>query len=201
MDYETIAQNIIDTSNGCNIAYGPILTPNQVPEFESFAADFYQRIRQPEPFPNGTGVKVEDKVAVWAMDGETGMPYHDLSGSTAWESSRRIIVPMYHHATGPSKKLMFNMHSSPLLGKTMEDMMTCAEETAVLIREHEEKYGVLLEEGEEVPPPPSLKDCTMVTEIAHNKTSWVQNEPMGPGASMMQPVFPVNNKTEVRIVG
>lgn len=197
MDYETIAQNIIDTSNGCNIAYGPILTPNQVPEFESFAADFYQKTRQPEPFPNGTGVKVEDKVAVWAMDGETGMPYHDLSGSTAWESSRHIIVPMYHHATGPSKKLMFNMHSSPLLGKTMEDMMTCAEETAVLIREHEEKYGVLLEEGEEVPPPPSLQDCTMVTEIAHNKTSSVQKEPMGPGASMMQPVFPVNNKTEM----
>jgi len=200
-DYESIANNIIDVSRGCNIAYGPILTPVEVPAFEVFAEDFYQNTR-PEPFPNGTGVKVEGRVAVWSMDGETMMPFHDISGATsAWESTRRIIVPMYQHAAGASSKLMFNMHASPLLGKTIEDMMECSEEKKELIREHNLKYSeeIILDNGEvlEPPPPPSLKDCTMVTEINHNQTSAVQKEPMGPGASMMQPIFPANDKTEM----
>ena len=194
-DYETIAHNIIDVSKGCNIAYGPILTPDQVPDFEAYAEDYYQNSR-PEPFPNGTGIKVEDRVAVWAMDGETGMPFHDDSGATAWESKHPIIVPLYQHPTGPSPKLMFNLHASPLMGKTIEDMMECAEETKESIRLHELQYA---NETEDVPPVPSLKDCTMVTELAHNKTSFVQKEPMGPGASMMQPIFPANDKTNVSI--
>ena len=199
---------MIDVSSGCNIAYGPILTQVQVPGFEAFAADFYQNSRIPESFPDGTGAKVGDSVGVWAMDGETGTPFHDVSGATpAWNSTRRILVPMFHHATGPSKKLMFNLHSSPLLGKAIEDMMTCAEETKELIRKHhellllEQQENIILgEEPEEPPPVPSLQDCTMVTDIKHNKTSFIQLEPDGPGANMMQPVFPANNKTEVRNV-
>jgi len=203
IDYETVAKNVIDTSNGCYIGWGPILTPVQVPSFEAYAEDFYQNTRKPEPFPDGTGVKVGDRVNVWAMDGETKKPFQDFSGATsAWESSRRIIVPIYQHAAGPSKMLMFNMHASPLLGKTIEDMMTCAEETKQLIQQHELKYSKekILEGGgeAEVPPPlPSLEDCTMVTEIAHNKTSPVQMQPNGPGASMMQPIFPAFAKTEM----
>lgn len=194
-DYESIAKDIIDVSKGCFIAFGPILTPDQVPAFETYAGDFYQN-RQPEPWPNGTGVKVEDRVAVWSMDSETMMPVHDTTGATAWNSTRRIIVPMYQHVTGPSGKLMFNMHASPLLGKTTEDMMACAEETKELILEHERLYSNLTE-GEEAPPVRSLKDCTMVTELAHNKTSFVQGEDMGPGANMMQPVYPAYSKTEM----
>ena len=195
-DYETLAKNIIDTSKGCNIAYGPILTPEQVPDFEAYAEDFYQNSRRPEVWPEGTGVKVEDRVAVWSM-GPDG-PVHDTSGETAmWNSTHRIIVPMYQHSAGPVGKLMFNMHFSPLLGKTIEDMMACAEETKVLIQEHELMYSNLSEEDEAPPAAPSLKDCTIVTELAHNKTSFVQGEPMGPGANMMQPIFPAFNKTEM----
>jgi hypothetical protein len=201
-DYESIANNIIDVSRGCNIAYGPILEPDQVPAFEAFAEDYYQNTR-PEPWPNGTGVKVEDRVAVWAMGGDPMAPFHDDSGETGdWNSTKSIIVPMYQHAAGASPKLMFNMHASPLLGKTIEDMMACSEEKKELIREHNLKYSeeIILDGGEVlVPPPlPSLKDCTMVTEIIHNKTSSIQKEPNGPGASMMQPIFPANDKTEVR---
>lgn len=199
-DYESIAKNVIDVSRGCNIAYGPIVTPVQVPSFESFAADWYQNSRVPEPFPSGTGVKVNDEVGIWAMD--EGGPFHDVSGATAWNSSHQILVPMLQHVNGPSPKLMFNLHSSPLLGKAMEDMMTCAEEKKKLIIEHERKYSNLPEpeDGKEVeqpPPPPSLEDCTMVTDIAHNKTSWVQGADTGPGASMLQPIFPAKNRTEM----
>jgi len=194
-DYETIANNIIDTSNGCYIAFGPILTPMQVPEFEAYAEDFYQNTRKPEPFPNGTAVKFHKGVSVWAMDGE--MPYHDISGETSWESKRRIVVPMYQHAAGPSKKLMFNLHSSPLLGQMIEEMMTCAEETKELIVEYNEIIREGIEDSEEPPSMPSLQDCTIVTDIGMNRTSWVQGLPKGPGANMLQPIFPANDKTEM----
>ena len=139
---------------------------------------------------------------MWAKDNHT--VFHDLSGATTWDSQRRIIVPVLQHVNGASKKLMFNLHSSPLLGNTIEKMMTCAEQTKELILKHEFEYSNLPEpkEGEELrehPPLPTLMDCTMVTDVAHNKTSWVQGEPVGPGASMLQPVFPARNKTEVRM--
>ena len=108
---------------------------------------------------------------------------------------------MYQHSAGSSMKLMFNLHSSPLLGKMIEDMMTCAEETRTLILENELKYSETIENGEEIeepPPLPSLQDCTVITDIAQNKTSSVQKRPKGPGANMMQPIFPANHKTEVR---
>mmetsp|Transcript_30629 Transcript_30629/g.72249 ORF Transcript_30629/g.72249 Transcript_30629/m.72249 type:complete len:1037 (+) Transcript_30629:232-3342(+) len=200
-DFEAIASDVIDVSRGCNIGFAPILTPTQVPPFEFFAAEWYQNDRVPEPFPNGTGIKVNDQVGVWAM--KDGAPFHDVSGETEWDSERRIVVPMFHHVNGASKKLMFNLHSSPLLGGMIENMMTCAEETKELILEHELQYSSSLlpqdgdEEAEEPPPVPSLKDCTMVTDIAHNKTSWRQGAPMGPGANMLQPIFPGGNTTEM----
>ena len=188
-------------SSGCNIGFGPLVTPIQASDYEAFAADFYQNSRIPEPFPNGTGVNVDDRVGVWAMDSETKTPFHDVSGATAWNSSRRILVPMIQQVSGPSKKLMFNLHSSPLLGKNIEDMMTCAEETKELIRKHglEQQQNIFVKEGEEEELP-SLQDCTMVTDIASNKVSKILKEPTGPGASMLQPVFPANSKTEVCIV-
>jgi len=186
-DFEAIASDVIDVSRGCNIGFAPILTPTQVPRFEVFAAEWYQNDRVPEPFPNGTGIKVNDQVGVWAM--KDGAPFHDVSGETEWDSERRIVVPMFHHVNGASKKLMFNLHSSPLLGGMIENMMTCAEETKELILEHELQYSSSLlpqdgdEEAEEPPPVPSLKDCTMVTDIAHNKTSWRQGTGGGSSAS------------------
>ncbi len=198
-DYESVARDIIDVSKGCFVAYGPIVTPDEVDEFEAYAQDFYQVSRKPEPWPEGTGVKVEGRVASWSMGtvNDTMVPVHDTTGLTAWNSSRRVIVPMYQHVTGPSGKLMFNMHASPLLGATIEKMMTCSEERKEEILEYERMYSNLAE-GEEAPPAPrGLKDCTMVTELAHNKTSFVQGEDMGPGANMMQPIYPAYNKTEM----
>jgi len=215
-DYQSLARNVIDVSHGCNIGFAPFVTPAQVSTYNIFAGNHYQYSRIPEPFPEGTAA-IDDHgtVGIWSSK-----PFLDLTGeTTSWNSSRRILAPMIQHSNGISKKLMFNLHSSEAVGKMMEDMMDCAEETKELIRKYEQLEEEIrikneneidsnsntLEEVEDTAPAvvllpknkPSLQDCTMVSDIKLNKTSAQQQEPNGPGASMLQPVFPASNKTEI----
>jgi hypothetical protein len=83
------------------------------------------------------------------------------------------------HASGASKSLMMNMHSSEIVGSMMDEMLACTKEKA--------------EKGE------SLKGCTFISDMSPNKTSWIQEAPSGPGSRMMQPVFPSNDKSVVSI--
>ena len=180
-NFENIARNVIDTSRGCYLGFAPLVRPSEVAEFEDHAYRYYEDLRLPEPFPNGTGHSSFGK-GIFSVDeslNNTDMRYHDTNdeGGAAWNSPNRILAPMFHHATGPSKKLMMNWHSSPLLGGMIDDMMVCAEEKA--------------QAGE------SLETCSSITPILPNRTSWVQGADTGPGGLMMQPVYPSNDPSKV----
>jgi hypothetical protein len=234
-DYQSLARNVIDVSKGCSIGFAPFVKMDDVPLFNIFAANHYQKTRIPEPFPDGTAA-IDDygTVGIFSYDIITSEKYLDYTGNTqSWNSTiQNILAPMIQHSSGLSKKLMFNLHSSPEIGTMMEDMMVCAEETKVSINEYDILEKQEQEQEEELriqqmqllaennnntstttttlptttiiinstlpEKKPSLQDCTMVSDIKQNKTSWNQGEPDGPGASMMQPVFPANNKSEVR---
>ena len=176
-NYEAIAKNLIDTSKGCNMAFAPIVNPQDLETFEAFIYNYYESHRLPEPFPEGTAVKPFGK-GVWSMDSH-GEPFHDIKGDTPFPSNHAILAPMVHHNTGPSKKLLNNLHSNPMIGPAIDSILSCAQETA-------ETGG-------------SLEDCVFITTTMPNRTSWVQQVDSGPGALMITPVFPSNEPTKVRI--
>ena len=175
-NYETISANLIQTSKGCNMAFAPFVEPSQLEEFETFIYDYYENSREPDAWPNGTAVMPFGK-GVWAMNAD-GEPFHDTTGETGWGSNHTYLAPLIQHNTGPSKKLLMNFHSSPLLGSMMDQMLVCAEEKA--------SVGG------------SLDDCAAITHTMPDRISWVQRVETGPGAMMMQPVYPSNNPTKVR---
>lgn len=181
-NYETIASNLIATSKGCYMAFAPLVKPEELEEFENFAYDFYRSSRKPEPFPDGTA-QSSFGIGVWSMNLElenstTDMRYHDVDGKTEWGSRNQILAPMLHHVTGPSPNLMMNMHSVPLLGGMIDDMIECTNEKA--------------EKGE------SLDSCALLSPPNPNTTSWVQQAEKGPGSAMMQPIYASNNPQKVR---
>lgn len=177
-NFEEITMDIIDTSKGCYISFGPLVTPEQAPDFEAFAYDYYESSREPEPFKNGTAVYDFGK-GIYSTT-ETKEKYHDTDGTTSWGSPNNILIPKFQHAAGPSKSLMNNMHSSELLGSMMDEMWACAKNKAEL--------------GDDI------KECTFMSDLMHNRTSWIQEAPKGPGAKMMQPIYPANNRSIVSVL-
>ena len=184
-NYETIASNLISTSKGCYMAFAPIVTPDKLQDFEEYIYDFYDNTRKPEPFSNGTSARSSFGKGVWSIDPDlnstssSDMRYHDVDGQTSWGSSTQILVPMVHHVTGPSKKLMMNFHSVPLLGRMIDDMLTCSQQDNTRTGQ-------------------SLDSCAAISPLSPNKTSFVQQVASGPGSNMIQPVYASNDPQKVR---
>ena len=90
--YEETAQNLIATSSGREMGFCPLVLPEQLTAFEDFAYNYYYHDRQPEPFPNTTAQSEEFGRGVWGMtvDSEGNkMRYHEVDGSTSWNSTRQ----------------------------------------------------------------------------------------------------------------
>lgn len=175
-NFENIANNLVDVSKGCRMAFAPFVQADQLQSFEDFAYDYYEHSRMPEPFPNGTAVSASFGKGVWSMDNEM-QAYKETDGTTFWGSSNQVIAPMLYHNTGASSKLLMNMHFSPNLGQMMDDMMICAEEKA--------------SEGR------PLDECFTISGMALDKTSWTQGAESGPGSTIMQPVYASNDPAKL----
>jgi hypothetical protein len=174
-NFEKIAKSIIDTSKGCNMAFAPLVRPEEVREFEDHAYKYYQEQRMPEPFPVETGVSSFGK-GIWSIDpsiDNADQRYHDINGTTTWESPNQILAPMFHHSKGAASELLTNLHSNELVGSLIDSMLICANEK--------------VQDGE------MIEDCSTVTKILPDRTSWVQGGETGPGALLLQPVFPSND--------
>lgn len=177
-NYETIATNLIDTSKGCNMAFAPIVQLEQIESYEQFAYDYYEKTRLPEPFPAGTANASSFGKGIWSMDmslNNTDYRYHDVTGETSYGSPNQIVTPMFQHSQGPSKNLMMNLHSSPLLGGMIDDMLQCA--------------------ATKIASNGTIDDCTAITSFKDNATSWTQQIENGPGANIIQPIYPSNDPT------
>lgn len=155
-NFETITKNIVETSKGCLMGFAPLVAPHEVPAFEDHAYKYYEELRMPEPFPEGTALSSFGK-GIWSIDptlNNTDQRYHDVDGATSWGSKNQLLAPMLHHVTGASPKLMMNFHSNPLIGSMIDTMLICADERA--------------QAGE------SIEGCTSISTTLPNTTSWVQ---------------------------
>jgi hypothetical protein len=177
-NFENIANNLIDTSKGCNMVFAPLVQPDQLQDFENFAYDYYEHSRMPEPFPNGTALTASFGKGVWAMDADQNQ-YHDTQGTTGWGSPNELLAPMFHHSGGAISKLLMNLHFHPMMGKMIDDMIICAQDKA--------SVGA------------SLDECVAISPMVPEKTSWVQNVESGPGSTILQPVYPANDPTKVSL--
>jgi hypothetical protein len=175
--YEVIASNLIATSSGREMGFCPLVTPDQLQDFEDFAYKWYEEDREP-PFPNGTAQSSFGK-GVWGNSDDAGTPdgrYHETDGSTSYESPNKIFAPILHHNAGPFPALMLNLHFQQTRGETIDALIECAQLRGT--------------EGEDV-------KCGAITDMLILTSQEV--EP-GPGALIMEPIYPARNLTVVSII-
>mmetsp|Transcript_8117 Transcript_8117/g.17176 ORF Transcript_8117/g.17176 Transcript_8117/m.17176 type:complete len:231 (-) Transcript_8117:545-1237(-) len=103
--------------------------------------------------------------------------FHNKEAVSMWSNSTLdglYVTPIMHHSTGPSKKLMMDLHSvSSLYGPMIDNMMACSDHRRLV-------QDLTIQ-------------CASITPSIMNNTSWIQPIENGPGASMLMLVYPVND--------
>jgi len=173
--YEEIATHAIETSSGREMGFCPLVRPDQLDAFEEFAYDFFENGRDP-PFPNGTAVSSFGK-GVWGMNPDlntTDNRYHETNGNTSYWSPNRIFAPILQHNAGPHKALMLNLHFQEERGLVIDYLIECAAQRASALARD----------------PNATVECISITDMLILTSQEI--EP-GPGALIMQPIYPAKN--------
>jgi hypothetical protein len=164
--YETIASNLIKASSGRGIGFAPLVTPEQLSSFEEFTYDYYE-----ERFPGGTAGLSSFGKGVSGVNkalNTSDNRYHETDGSTYYNSPNKSFAPALQHNLGGFPALMLNLHYHEARGKIIDGMIACA-------KTNDEECGAI----------------TSITDMLI-----LQQEVLpGPGALIMQGIYPANNST------
>ena len=177
--YESIATNIIATSSGQSMGVAPLVRPDQLEDFETFIYDYYETKRNP-PFPNGSVTSSFGK-GVWGIDttlNTSDHRYRITDGSTPYGSEYDVITPIITHNDGYNFVLLFNSHSETIRGLAIDSIIECSN----------------LRAASDNPDSFICGKVTGILELVSNQVS------LGPGAVLMQPIYPANNPTTVRFI-
>jgi hypothetical protein len=158
--YEAISSNLIETSSGREMGFCPFVTPEQLPMFEEFAYEYYE-----EQSPLGAAASSFGK-GVFGVNPALNTKYnryHEMDGSTYYDSPNKIFAPNLQHNAGAHPALLLNLHFQETRGTLIDN----------LFRENTE-------------------ECSSITDMLTLTSHEV--EP-GPGALIMQAIYPANNET------
>ena len=185
--YEEVAKNLIETSNGREMGLCPLVVESQLPQFENHAYEWFQERRVPV-FPNGTGYSSFGE-GIWMPNTTCDCAdnrSHVTTTETSWGSDFDIVTPILQHNEGAHPALMLNLHFEPSRGRIIDDIMRCSGCT------------VSSETGEidclQAPPHPNPGICGAMTDMVILTSQEV--EP-GPGALLMEPIYPARNTSEL----
>jgi hypothetical protein len=95
----------------------------------------------------------------------TDKRYHESDGVTTWGSPNQIFAPMLQHNDGPSPALMLNLHFQETRGTIIDSIIACAADRAL----------------------GGPQQCGAITDMLILTS---QEEEPGPGALIMEPIYP-----------
>jgi hypothetical protein len=92
--------------------------------------------------------------------------YRETDGSTPYDSPNKIFVPVLQHNAGANPALMLNLHFQETRGTLIDNLITCSKT--------------------------NTEECNSITDML---TLTSQEVGTGPGALIMQGIYPANNET------
>ena len=105
---------------------------------------------------------------------KSGRKYHDTTGVTWYGSPNNILTPVLQNDDeDKNRRIMFNVHSNPQRGLAIDSMIACFEEKRMA--------GNLTDED--------IRQCGAITSFTRAPTE----NGGGPGATIIQPVFPADD--------
>lgn len=107
---------------------GVIVQPDEVAEFEAFAAQVFQE----QNYPNDTGVG-DFGFGIWKNNEDPTIPgkVHDTSGNTTWGGNHSFLVPMFQHTNKTAKVIMSNLYAGQQTGEQVDDLWDCTKDANV----------------------------------------------------------------------
>lgn len=182
--FEKVSNNIIATSNGRSMGLLPLVTEDQLGDFEAF---LYDEVIA-KNCPNGTGVHSFGKGVNGnnpALNTSDNL-YHETDGETYWGSPYHVMTPYLYHSYGCAI-LTFNLHSYEIFGRVIDDVITCSKERANLLWEQRDEEGPEEEANIECS---TLSDLTFLYGQAKSSKST-------PAAVLIQAIHPENDNREL----
>jgi signal transduction histidine kinase len=106
----------------------PIVLPVQVSKFEEFAYNQYANT-----YPGNSTAESDFGRGIFSLGkGSTCFTcdrYHDTTGEVTYDSPYRVLTPILQSV---ATHLMYNFHSDPDRGRTIDEVIACAEKTSNL---------------------------------------------------------------------
>jgi len=167
--FEEISNDLIETSDGREMALCPFVSPTELSDFETFAYDYYE-----SKFSNETAVSSFGK-GVFGINpalGTSDNRYHETDGNTYYDSPNKLFAPVFQHNDGDHPVLMLNVHFQETRGVAIDEMIDCSETRA-------SSGNLTMECG-------SITDMLTLADVPPGT---------GPGALIFQPIYPTNNNT------
>lgn len=143
-----------------------ILKPDQVPDFEVFAAQTFEDL----DYPESAGVS-DFGFGVYAQDPSTNYPdgkIHDSDRNDSIPPKNDIVVPIFQFSDKYSKTILYNAYSESMRQDAIDSMLDCASNPQNLS---------------------SAPSCGLVTDFV------VLLRRPGPAALFYMPIFPKNDPT------
>jgi hypothetical protein len=160
--FHEIANDIVPTSLVGGLSVAPIVTPDQVAAFETFAYETFA-----QQFP-GEDVALSDfGTGIWDRDCNSDFEdgkCHDTTGDVDFDSPFQILTPKFLHSRGNHKLIMLNVHHEVVKGSVVDAGITCAMERAQMEN-------------------PQDHHCQAVSEMVFSSKS-------GAGAFVVTPIYP-----------
>lgn len=210
--YNEIAGNIVPTSLSKGLNFAPILQPEEVDEWETFAYNHYDNFfpawddslpafNSSDPTNPNNNVLARDPATkpfgrgVWNKL-PNGTFFHDVTGDTSpeWSSPNKIVVPKFHHSIYNSPLTMFNFHYPKVHGSTVDGVIECALNRSEMLGDFlADKKQELLNQNDYSDIPCGSISAMTLTNAAGK----------GPGGLMARPIYPAGSPTELKgfIVG
>jgi hypothetical protein len=117
-----LSKPLVESGDMRMLAYAPIITSDQVDEFEAFAYSFYES----EGYP-GLGQSHGFK-GISAVNATTGLAFHDTAGFQ--HGGHKILMPVLQAAPIESNRqaIMFNLYSQQIRVNAIDFMLDCYKE-------------------------------------------------------------------------
>ena len=166
--FEQIANSLLEVCNGKNMAFAPMVYPQDLAAFEEFA---YERFEDKygvdiRPSSNTTGSTVTNRTSDNIITkGEDGR----RNGSDVEQAE--IIVPYLQHSMGVRGPLLQNVHVHSAGGHAIDDIIQCSKQ-----RYESKNYTT---------------ECGVITDVTLRKNG------EEPSAFIMEPVYPTEDKDVV----
>ena len=168
--FEDISKNILLTAKAREMAFAPMIKPEQLESFEQFAFGYFeQRFHQ--------GIGDDEWLGVWGVNQSLNR-YHVTNATTGtdYASDHEVFTPIIQTDSGAHPSLMLNIHFEEVRGKAMDRIIDCA-------MERQEIGGTI--------------DCGAISDYI---TLTNQEDEPNPGAKLFQPIYPANDPFEVSAI-